>query len=1051
MFSRTVFFLVFYLIAKISFAQSLSIEEAKSYFEQEKYSLAQSIFDNIYLDEYSEEALFYSASCSKILFTSDAEYKFRKFLDEFSYSPFRAKVYIALAEINYREGDFNEAVNWYLKSNTEELKEHDKFRLAYSYFLIDSLDEASYHFFKLFNSGTKFSSVAKYYFAHIAYKQKFYETSLKIFFELTDDERFGTIAPYYIAQIYFLQKQYKDLIEYAKIALNDVISSRQSEIARMLADAYYQSDDFSNATLYFEKYFSYIDQYQPIDYFQVGHAYYNIADYFNAIKYLERVDNISDSMQQFSAYHLAGSYINLDKKNYALNAFKKASDFDYNIKIQEDAFYNYVKLAVEIDRSFDNTLLILEKYLTLYKSSDKRQEIESLMVKVLQKTTQYDAAYNTLKNLSSLSKSQKSKLQELSFFLGVNAYNKGSFKEALLLFQESQEYPFNMNILFMSVFWEADSYYQLSDYLESARLYNQLTVQPSKSLDHYIQLSKYNQAYCLFQLGNYLESNSKFRIYLENAKDSMRLQDAYLRIADGYFMQNEFLLAEQYYRDAASYGLFDTDYSLYYQSICLGLLNRNLDKIKILERIIKDFRASTYLDNALLDIAEYYKNQNNYEFALSYYDTLLLYTKDIQIASRAYLSKGMIHFNNNNLDTAIVDLKYILSNFKETSSFKEALSVLRSIYSNKGNIEEFVDIIKGMPNVNITKYEQDSLTYHAGFMRFSNQDFQQASSIFIKYLSNFPEGIFLNEANFYLAESSVEIKDTSMAIKHYSYIVENHCQIYLENALTFLARYSYRENNYSDANTYYIALSKASSTNNLTRESLIRLMYINEQSAPDEAYRYALDVVAMDKIDNWLLSRANIIIGRKQFNEGNYAKARNTFQQVQLISNDDDGAEALFFLIYLHYLDEDYSTVEQMVFSFAENYYNEYFIAKAFLLLANIYEYQDNKFQAKATLESIIQNYPEDDLVNQARKKHEQLVTQEQKEEERINAERQSYIDILEDEIDYQLLYEEEASEIDGQDTIIQQDIINQDTIYFKDGNIKEEPSNNDTIYFKDE
>ena len=148
-----------------------------------------------------------------------------------------------------------------------------------------------------------------------------------------------------------------------------------------------------------------------------------------------------------------------------------------------------------------------------------------------------------------------------------------------------------------------------------------------------------------------------------------------------------------------------------------------------------------------------------------------------------------------------------------------------------------------------------------------------------------------------------------------------------------------------------------------------------------------------------------------------------------------------------------------MIFNFAETYYNEYFIAKSFLLLANIYEYQGNNFQAKATLESIIENYPEDDLINEARRKYEMLISKEQREQEKIAIESQSYIDILEDDIDYQLLYEEEDELLESniQDSVMQdtvnkiqvQESNNQDTMNIKDIIIK--PGPNDTIYFKDE
>ena len=120
------------------------------------------------------------------------------------------------------------------------------------------------------------------------------------------------------------------------------------------------------------------------------------------------------------------------------------------------------------------------------------------------------------------------------------------------------------------------------------------------------------------------------------------------------------------------------------------------------------------------------------------------------------------------------------------------------------------------------------------------------------------------------------------------------------------------------------------------------------------------------------------------------------------LSGYDEGAEAKYHLAYLTYLDDSLVLAEKMIFELAENYSSDHFIAKAFILLAEIYVMQENDFQAKATLESIIENHNGDDLVNLARKKWEIIVERETV----INTKKeepQSYIEISEEEFDYDL------------------------------------------------
>jgi len=101
---------------------------------------------------------------------------------------------------------------------------------------------------------------------------------------------------------------------------------------------------------------------------------------------------------------------------------------------------------------------------------------------------------------------------------------------------------------------------------------------------------------------------------------------------------------------------------------------------------------------------------------------------------------------------------------------------------------------------------------------------------------------------------------------------------------------------------------------------------------------------------------------------------------------------------------------EKMIFELVEEYSNDKFIAKAFLLLSDIYLIQGNYFQAKATLESIIDNHERKEIVEIARKKWEKIIESEIK----INnvVDEISFIDISYDEIDYDM-YDNSSTLID--------------------------------------
>ena len=116
------------------------------------------------------------------------------------------------------------------------------------------------------------------------------------------------------------------------------------------------------------------------------------------------------------SYYLGASYLRLNKNNYALQSFKKASKMNFDIKIKEESLFNYAKLAYEQDLPFENALSIFNEFSLSSASDNKKEYIKSLSVSLLRGTSNYNEAYNSLKSKNSLSDKEKVMLQELTFF-----------------------------------------------------------------------------------------------------------------------------------------------------------------------------------------------------------------------------------------------------------------------------------------------------------------------------------------------------------------------------------------------------------------------------------------------------------------------------------------------------------------------------------------------------------------------------------------------------------------------------------------------------------
>ena len=1009
MIRKLVFLFTFFLISFLLSAQSYKEDiffQAKQLFQNEKFGLSQQLFQKIYTDNLSsnqqkEEALFHIAICSKQLFNEDTKFWFDEFLSAYPYSSKMNAANYELGLFYFQQANFSLALDYFLKYKNESSEYN--FKLAYTYFVLDSLESSKYYFSQLINTRSKYAGSSQYFYAHIAYKQHHYKTALNGFLNLKEDKTFASIIPYYISQIYFLQKRYDDLITYAKPMLAKVISSREAELNRMLAEAYYRKRDYKNAVQYFETYFEKTTQSSDLDLLQAGHAYHNIQDFENAIRFLEPLHLSEDSTKQFVAYYLANSYLNIQEKNYAIKAFKQVAEYDYNSVMQEDAYFNYAKLSYELDLPFDNVLDVLQYYLSFFSNPENSKVIKNLMINAFQNTSRYEQAFEQLKDLEFPSVTQKSAIQRLSFFIGVKAFNNQEYNQAIGLFENSNKYKINSDIFAMSTYYLADCYYGISDFKRSVELYNDYLLVSLTSSSYFAQ---YNLGYAYFNLKNYQKSKNSFRKFTKTAKDSMRLNDAYLRTADCYFMLSDFRMAEKNYETASKYALFDTDYAIYKRSVCLGLINKSSGKVKLLKQLEEKYKQSAYYDDALQDLAVHYKNANQTALAIVYYDKLLLFANNDELKAKVHLSKGMIHFNSNNIDDAITSFLFVLNDYAQTTSFKQAIAGLRATFVSVAKVDEYLNIVNALPQVSISRAEQDSLTFNTAFMKFTEGDYSVAKNTFQQYNTNFINGIFIDDANYYLGESCVKIKDSICALSSFKKVVEANNK-HLEPSYLYLARHHFSRNEFQESNHYYQNIEQIATSNSVKREAVIRLMLGLEEKENEQSDLYAGKVLALDKIDDGLKNRASVILARSYFAHGNFQKAEKTFFTLSKNATDRVGAEATYMMAYLNYLNDSLQMAETIIYQLANDFTSDYWIAKGFILLSDIYAQKGNDFQAKATLQSIIENYDGEELLNVARKNFEDILQSEIKDTTSI-PHLETYINIFDDEINYEILFEEE-------------------------------------------
>ncbi len=130
-----------------------------------------------------------------------------------------------------------------------------------------------------------------------------------------------------------------------------------------------------------------------------------------------------------------------------------------------------------------------------------------------------------------------------------------------------------------------------------------------------------------------------------------------------------------------------------------------------------------------------------------------------------------------------------------------------------------------------------------------------------------------------------------------------------------------------------------------------------------EAIESSRKLRSLDRISNEQLIKSYYIAGKSELEMENLTKAKQELESTVELSQGAFGAEAKYLLATIAFKQGELKKVEDVVVELAGQYPSyEYWKAKGFLLLSDVYVSLGNIFQAKETLQSIIQYYPDKDL-----------------------------------------------------------------------------------------
>jgi TolA-binding protein len=982
----------------------VSFREGQELFDKEKYGAAQEKFLNVVSrlqgnpSELLAQSEYYSAMCSLELFHNDASYRIVQYVRN---HPEHTRVYLAwyqLARYYFRFKDYDRAMAAFEKVDQYKLNDAEKaeyqFKAGYCYFMKEDLEAAKKAFFTIKDGDSKYAAGATYYFAHICYLEKNYETALKAFRHITSDEVYGKYTPYYITQIYYIQQKYDQLLQVAPGLLDSASSKRAPEIARMIASSYFKTKKYSDALLYMDMY---LQKAQTVptrdDYYEMAYCYYRSNDPDKALEYFGKVNtDPKDTISQLTLYQSGDCSLQTGDALSAIHNFHMAYQMAVDPKVSENALFNYAKLAYEKGYNpYNEAIKSFQQYINEYPNSPNIDEAYEYLSGMYLSTHNYKDALNSLEAIKKRDVRLNKAYQKVTYFRGVEFYNDNKFPEAITLFAKSLSYPIDAPIAAQATYWKGEAYYQVARFDSSLINFQKFLRMPGAFGTPEYNLANYQIGYNFFKKKNYAQALVAFRKFTSAIKDEppALVNDGYVRTADCFFMTKEYASAIEFYDKSMSVEEQDNDYAMYQKALALGPLGKFENKASVLAELTSKYPTSSYYDDALFESAATWQNLGNNAKAIASYDQLINNCPQSIFLSKALLKKGLIYYNAGEDEKALTVLQQVVADYRGTDESKEALMALQNVYVSMGKVSDWIAWVRNQGG-DISDATQDSLTYIAVENKYMDHDCNSAIQGFGDYISRFPNGEFAIDAHFYKGECLYAAGTKAEALEDYKFVISKPISKYLETSLLKASEICYDQKNFNDAETYYKRLGEvAQYKNNILTARLGRMRCLAMLMRSQDAMDAAGVLLTTDKLPNDIEMEAHMVIARNALAMDSIALAVSEFAMVSKNSKGEYGAEARWNLGYIQYLQGNYDESEKTAFDLINQVPSyDYWVAKAFILLADNYVKKGNNRQAKYTLQSIIENYNGPDLVKIAQSKLNMIVEAE-KQQELLNQQQQ--------------------------------------------------------------
>ena len=878
---------------------------------------------------------------------------------------------------HYAQNNYAQVVSGMKEVDPDMLndKERDDMILAYALSMLKEgrHEEAAVQLGILDLVTDRYDDEVAFYTAYTDYMDKRYEAAEEEFTKTLNIPNYHRQSRYYLAEIMLQTKGYAEA-EALAVAYNEEFEQDEYtlEMTRILGEALYGQKRYLQAAVVLEEYLAHAESPKREALYQLGMSHFNTGEHLRAPELFAMVSDGDDAITQSAQLHAGLSYLALNDKNKARLCFEQAALMTAVPMLRERAMYNYTVCMHETSYAgFGESVAILERFLNEFPHSVYTDRVNSYLVETYMNTKNYDAALESIAKIQQPSNTILAAKQQLLYKAGTEAFAGGDLKKALSKLNESLKIgSYDRQTGADALFWRGEVYFRSGNYRQASRDYTQYLNLTADRKGRTYGLALYGLGYTQFIQKNYQEAFKQFDKLIQSSPaisgiiDKATLADAYMRIGDCYFQARQYKTSEEAYNKAIATEPSQADCAVYQKAFAQGLSGRYDDKIGTLTYLTEAYPQSDYYDDALYEKGRAYVQLENSTQAIATFEQLVSQFPQSQYAPIAGNEIALIHYQNNRIRAAIQSYKAVITSYPNSEQAKVAMRDLKNLYVEENMVDSYVEFAsktQGMVAVDVS--EHDSLSYKAAEMAYVRGDEKAATEGFIKYLDQFPTGVYLTDAQYYLGCIYYKANNYNQAKSYLTKVTARRSSKYCEEATRMLADLAYNNKDYALAiETYGDLIAITGNPATKLHAQVHRLRSAQTLANYELIIKETATVLANSKLLPETATELRYYRAKAHLAQG---KNEGAIEDLRILSKDTRnayGAEAKYLLAQLYYNIRQYDSAEKEVLDYINvSTPHSYWLARSFILLADVYMKNEKYIEAKQYLISLRQSYQAND------------------------------------------------------------------------------------------